>query len=163
MKENNQHNEEEIKKQRKEYEAQIPNDQILIPKKYANQKELKPVKQVTTKQIQNRKMIISGVAVICFALTIYIILTSLSASSHFMDPVIYYNKAIVEQDESQLTMVLPKSILDSKQLSTTEVLSDLNDNGLKLGGEGYTMVEYLVEKQEVSNEELAKVSTNFKY
>jgi hypothetical protein len=155
MKENKQHSEEEIKKQRKDYEAKIPKDQLLIPKKFASQKELKPVKRVTTKQMQNRKMIISGVAVIGFAITIYILLTALSSSSHFMDPVVYYNKAIVEQDESQLSMVLPAAILDSKQLPTTEILADLNERGLALGGEGYTIVEYLVEKQEVTKEELA--------
>lgn len=154
MKETKQRKEEEISKQRKEYEAKIPKDQLLLPKKYATQKELKPAKQVTTKQIQNRKMIISAVAVICFAIIIYILLNTLSASSHFMDPIVYYNKAIVEQDDSQLSMVLPKPILDANQFSTSKILADLNESGLKLGGEGYTIVEYLVEKQEVTKDEL---------
>jgi hypothetical protein len=154
MNEKKQQNEEEIRKQRKEYEAQIPQDQLLIPKKYAHQKEIKPIKAVTTKQLQNRRMLLSGVAVIGFAITIYIILTALNSSSHFMDPIIYYNKAIVEQDESELSMVLPSVILESEQLSANEVLADLNESGLKLGGEGYTIVEYLVEKQEVSKEEI---------
>jgi hypothetical protein len=154
MKENNQHNEEESRKQREKYEAQIPNDQLLLPKKYANQQELKPAKHVTTKQIQNRKMILSGVAVLGFAITIYIVLTVMSASSHFMNPVIYYNKAIVNQDDSQLTKVLPNEILESDQLSATKVLAELNESGLTLGGEGYTIIEYLVEKKEVNQEDL---------
>lgn len=155
MKIDEQCKEEDLESIRAEYEAKIPKSQLLIPKKLAKQEELRPTKVISSKHVQNRRMLMTFFIVIMFAVIFYIILKTLTASSHFMDPVIYYNKAIVEQDESQLSQVFPKGVLNSTNFpEISSILSNLNEQGQKLGGEGYTIVEYLVEKRALEQNEI---------